>query len=60
MPTAKNCSYCGEKITPGKGLMYVRNDGTILYFCSRKCEKNMEMGRKPEELEWTKKSKENK
>lgn len=38
--------------------MYVENDGSILYFCSSKCEKNMKMGRKPEDLEWTKKSRE--
>ncbi len=38
--------------------MLVKNDGTILYLCSSKCEKNMELGRKPERLKWTKKSRE--
>ncbi|KXB04976.1 50S ribosomal protein L24 [candidate division MSBL1 archaeon SCGC-AAA382A03] len=57
MPTSKTCSFCGNKITPGKGLMIVKKDGTVLYFCSSKCEKNMlELGRKPENVEWTKKS----
>ena len=57
MPSSKTCSFCGENISPGKGKMYVQNDGTVLYFCSRKCEKNMlELGRKPEEVEWTEKS----
>lgn len=58
MPSSKTCSFCGENITPGTGLMYVRNDGSILYFCSSKCKKNMDFGRKPEDLEWTKKSRE--
>ncbi|KXA89412.1 50S ribosomal protein L24 [candidate division MSBL1 archaeon SCGC-AAA259D14] len=54
---SKTCSFCGEKIIPGKGKMFVRKDGTILYFCSSKCEKNMlKLKRKPENLEWTQKS----
>lgn len=53
MPATKSCSFCGKKITPGTGLMYVKKDGTVLYFCSSKCEKNMDLGRKPEDLEWT-------
>lgn len=57
MVSSKNCSFCGENITPGKGTMYVKNDGTVLYFCSSKCEKNMlDLGRKPENVEWTEKS----
>lgn len=58
MPSSKTCSFCGGNINPGKGMMYVKNDGTVLYFCSSKCEKNMlDLGRKPEDLEWTEKSK---
>ncbi len=57
MPSSKSCSFCGENISPGKGKMYVKNDGTVLYFCSGKCEKNMlDLGRKPEDVEWTEKS----
>ncbi|MFP4005161.1 MAG: 50S ribosomal protein L24e [Candidatus Hadarchaeia archaeon] len=56
MPAEKTCSYCGDDITPGTGLMYVKRDGTILYLCSSKCEKNMKLGRRAEELEWTEKS----
>ncbi len=56
MPASKNCSFCNENITPGKGMMYVQNDGTVLYFCSGKCKKNMlDLGRKPEEVEWANK-----
>ncbi len=50
------CSFCGREIEKGTGKMFVRNDGTILYFCSRKCEKNMlELKRDPRKLKWTKK-----
>jgi large subunit ribosomal protein L24e len=49
------CSFCGEEIEPGTGKMYIRRDGKVFYFCSRKCEKNMlELGRNPRKLKWTK------
>ncbi len=49
------CSFCGYEIEPGTGKMYVKRDGKIYYFCSRKCEKNMlELKRNPRKLKWTK------
>ena len=34
--------------------MYVKTDAKVLYFCSRKCEKNMiTLGRKARETKWT-------
>ncbi len=51
----KTCSFCGEEIEPGTGKIYVRKDGKILHFCSRKCEKNMVvLKRNPRKLKWTK------
>ncbi len=51
----KICSFCGNEIEVGTGKMYVRKDGRVLYFCSRKCEKNMlELKRNPRKLKWTK------
>ena len=48
------CSFCGAEIPKGKGIMYVKNDGKVLYFCSRKCEKNMlVLGRKARNVTWT-------
>jgi large subunit ribosomal protein L24e len=41
MPRRIECTFCGEQIEPGTGTMYVRKDGTIYHFCSKKCEKNM-------------------
>ncbi len=55
----KACKFCGAEIEPGTGWMYVLSDGTIWYFCSSKCAKNMlKLGRKPEKIRWTLKAKE--
>ncbi len=48
------CSFCGTDIEPGTGTLYVRNDGTILYLCSRKCRRNqLELKRRARRLKWT-------
>ncbi len=47
-------SFSGKEIPPGKGLMYVKKDGKILWFMNRKEEKNMfKLGRKPRTVAWT-------
>jgi large subunit ribosomal protein L24e len=53
MVERRTCDFSGEEIEPGTGTMYVRNDGTILYFKDSKAEKNYFMGREPRDLEWT-------
>jgi large subunit ribosomal protein L24e len=53
MVSARTCDFSGEEIEPGTGIMYVRNDGTVLHFKDRKAEKNYFMGREARELEWT-------
>ncbi len=54
MPTTHVCSFCGSEIKPGKGVMYVRNNGTILWFCSRRCRISMlEFKRDPRKFKWT-------
>ena len=53
MATMK-CSFCGNAIPQGQGLMFVRNDGRILLFCSSKCDRNAEMGREGKRKKWTK------
>jgi large subunit ribosomal protein L24e len=38
----------------GTGVMYVKKDGRIMYFCCTKCEKNsLKLDRKPRTLKWT-------
>uniref|UniRef100_A0A7J2U6E1 Large ribosomal subunit protein eL24 n=1 Tax=Ignisphaera aggregans TaxID=334771 RepID=A0A7J2U6E1_9CREN len=54
MVSKHTCSFCGSAIEPGTGLMLVRNDGSIIWFCSSKCYKNFRIGRDPKKLPWTK------
>ncbi|EHP69532.1 MAG: 50S ribosomal protein L24e [Metallosphaera yellowstonensis] len=54
MVSSHRCSFCGTEIPPGTGMMYVKNDGTILWFCSSKCRKYMLIQRKDaKRLKWT-------
>jgi len=49
------CSFCKNSIEAGTGTMYVKKDGSILHFCSMKCEKNLlKLGRTSRYLKWTK------
>jgi len=56
MPAVRKCSFCGGRLEPGTGMMLVRNDGSVLFFCSSKCERNHELGRKPQKVRWTERS----
>ncbi len=48
------CSFCGREIEPGTGKMYILKDGTVYYFCSSKCQKNMlNLKRIPRKVKWT-------
>ena len=52
------CSFCTEDIEQGKGKMIVKSDGKLLYFCSKKCEKNMlKLKRNPKKVKWVTKKK---
>lgn len=54
MPKVVKCSFCNTNIEPGSGLMYVKRDGTVLFFCSSKCRKNMlKLKRVPSKVKWT-------
>ena len=53
MVQKRTCDYSGQEIEPGTGTMYVKNDGTVLWFADAKCEKNYRMGREARDLEWT-------
>jgi len=48
------CSFCGNNIESGTGKMYAKNDGTLFFFCSKKCEKNqMKLKRVSRHIKWT-------
>jgi large subunit ribosomal protein L24e len=47
------CSFCKKEIEEGRGIMYVKRDGTVYYFCSSKCERNMlKLRRNPRKVKW--------
>jgi large subunit ribosomal protein L24e len=47
------CSFCSEEIREGTGVMVADKNGKVLAFDSRKCEKNMNLGRDPRKFKWT-------
>jgi len=49
------CSFSGEEIPAGTGIMYIKKDGRVFHFLNRKCEKQMlKLNRKPRTTKWTK------
>ena len=40
MPERRICTFSGEEIEPGTGMMFVRRDGSILWFKNSKARKN--------------------
>lgn len=58
MVASRRCSFCGQRIEPGTGKMFVKTDGSVFYFCKNKCKKNMlGLKRLPRETRWTNKYK---
>ncbi|MDD5416413.1 MAG: 50S ribosomal protein L24e [Candidatus Aenigmarchaeota archaeon] len=52
------CSFCNIEIEKGTGKMYIKNDAKVLYFCSKRCEKNlMKLKRDPARVKWIVKKK---
>ncbi len=51
----RKCSFCNKRITPGTGKLYAKKDGTVYYFCSSKCEKNLKLGRVRRKIKWARK-----
>ncbi|MBM1154351.1 50S ribosomal protein L24 [archaeon] len=53
MPRERICHFCGRKFLETHGIMFVKNDGSVIWLCSSKCRKNFLMGRDPTKLKWT-------
>ena len=54
MVVRRSCSFCAGEIEPGTGMMFVRRDGAVLYFCSAVCRKDqLNLGRVGHRLKWT-------
>ena len=50
------CSFCKNNYEFPKGTTVVQKDGSVRYYCSSKCRKNMEMGRLSKKVKWIRKS----
>ncbi len=51
------CHFCNQAIPPGTGLMYVKKDGTVLRYCSRRCFVSAERyKRNPKRQAWIRKA----
>jgi len=54
MLSLKKCFYCNNDIYPSIGVAYIKNDGSIRYYCSSKCRKNsIDLKRDPRKYKWT-------
>lgn len=48
------CSFCGNDYVKGSGKTFVKDNGTLLFFCATKCEKNMlKLKRDARKFKWT-------
>ncbi len=51
---SRECSFCGTEIEPGTGMVYIRRDGAVINFCSKKCRVNQtKLKRVPRKVKWT-------
>ena len=49
-----NCSFCDGPIPKGTGMIYVKKDGTLFWFCGSKCRKNsLKLSREGRRQKWT-------
>ncbi len=54
MPERRVCAFTGDEIEPGTGMMYVKKDGTVLWFKSSKARKNMlKLNRNARKTKWS-------
>jgi|TARA_B100001250_G_scaffold244621_1_gene210277 large subunit ribosomal protein L24e len=54
MPETRICSFTREEIEPGTGMMYIKRDGSVMWFRDSKARKNaLKLKRNPRRLKWT-------
>jgi|ACXJ01.1.fsa_nt_gi large subunit ribosomal protein L24e len=54
MVVKRQCAFCAGEIEPGRGLMYVKRDGSVFFFCSGTCRKHqVTYHRVGHRLKWT-------
>lgn len=54
MPTMHTCSFCGRSFVHGTGMLLVKRDGALNWFCSKRCFVYMVKHKKdPRKIKWT-------
>jgi len=48
----KECWFCGSRIYPGHGSIYIKNNCEHFYFCRSKCKKLFKLGKNSLFLRW--------
>jgi len=49
-----HCSFCDSEVLKGSGILFAKKDGTVFYFCSSKCRKNLlKLKREGRRQNWT-------
>lgn len=52
------CAFCACDHEIGRGMFMVTDEGKVFYFCSSKCRKNWNLGRKARKFKWARKTRE--
>jgi large subunit ribosomal protein L24e len=48
------CSFCGNPLEPGTGMMFIKKDGSVYYFDKRRCKLSLlDFGRLNRRTKWT-------
>jgi large subunit ribosomal protein L24e len=54
MVDKRDCSFCGRPSEPGTGMLFVKRDGSRLWFDSHKCKQNaLKLKRVARTVKWT-------
>ncbi len=54
MPERRICTFSGEEIEPGTGLLFIKRYGTVMWFKNSKARKNaLNLKRNPRRVKWT-------